>query len=366
MQGFREWLLEEERSFVDPEVLASWERGFQDELNRLIARTRNFDLRSKFAQMRDCPVQDATRRCRSFVEYILGALIRHGVQREYDMDAAIAYVYQNMMSPTTERGTAKSTLFGGFDETRPEALQGNPLEARFKRSVGNLVRNIASGRVPRLRRVQRPERTLSIGRATSGEIAPDAIPARGEVGGTDLMSDLETLLRRRQRLYPAIPLVDLFKSILQGDGTRFQRAKFGHNIADEGRRIIVQTIRDYARETDNYRLLYLLKTLDAPTPKRSTPQQPAKQFTSPTERDYASIAGAIERLGGRATTSDLGRLRRKWLNYAPRDDDSPHPHRLADVLYGMVRDDVLSTEKTRRGGMVYVPGGRFSQYVGSS
>jgi hypothetical protein len=45
MIAFRAWLIEEERSLVDPSVLDSYEKAFQQRLEGLIQRTRDPALR---------------------------------------------------------------------------------------------------------------------------------------------------------------------------------------------------------------------------------------------------------------------------------------------------------------------------------
>ena len=61
--SFGDWLLEEERSLVDPHVLDGYERLFQQQLEALIQRTRDPALRQAFEKMRFCPVQDRNGRC---------------------------------------------------------------------------------------------------------------------------------------------------------------------------------------------------------------------------------------------------------------------------------------------------------------
>ena len=54
------------------------------------------------------------------------------------------------------------------------------------------------------------------------------------------------------------------------------------------------------------------------------------------------------------------KVRRRWLERQPRDPNSPHPNRLADVLARMVQDGVLMKQGTR-----YVPGPDYARYVGT-
>jgi len=146
-----------------------------------------------------------------------------------------------------ERGGPKKSLFD-FDESRPYDLRvGNPLQAIFRKYLVNAVRTVATGKVPALRRVQYPNR-LSIGYGQSdpshGTVSPDEIPGRVPSCDFEMLNDLMDLLRRQST--PEMPLADLFMSILRGEGSRFQRSRFGHSAADAGRRIIVQTISRYA------------------------------------------------------------------------------------------------------------------------
>jgi hypothetical protein len=73
MITFGEWLLQEERNLVDPHVLDGYERLFQQQLEALIQRTRDPELRQAFERMRSCPVQNRNGRCSRFVDYLLGA-----------------------------------------------------------------------------------------------------------------------------------------------------------------------------------------------------------------------------------------------------------------------------------------------------
>jgi hypothetical protein len=61
-------------------------------------------------------------------------------------------------------------------------------------------------------------------------------------------------------------------------------------------------------------------------------------------------------------TADLGRFRRHWLEYPPRDPSSGFRNRLEEVLAAMVRDGVLKAVQTRNGATVYERGPAFEQY----
>jgi len=114
----------------DPEVLADYEAAFRDQLRSLIARTRDPGLRRRFADMLDCPIRDSRGHCRGFAEYIAAALIRNGVRRRHDIEAALGYVAERMLMPRGEDGLPRDTVFAGYQE-RPEDIGGNPLQARF-------------------------------------------------------------------------------------------------------------------------------------------------------------------------------------------------------------------------------------------
>ena len=256
MVRFAEWFYLQERQVVEPEVLQSWERAFQDGLEQLIARTHDPVLRTEFDRMRSCPVRDQQGRCHSFTDYILSAIVRNGLHYTCDPEEILSYVYQCMMNPTTMAGQPRSTLFGGFDETRPYLPGQNPLQARFLTSVANAIRSIAGGKVAYLKNVRRKPGTLSIAGGRTNEpglISPDQIPSMSASADEEMFRDITALLQRQQQFYPRLPLVDLFHSILSNEGTRAQRAKFGHTAANEGRRIIIQTIAQYARSTENWR-----------------------------------------------------------------------------------------------------------------
>jgi hypothetical protein len=129
---------------------------------------------------------------------------------------------------------------------------GNPLEARFRTFLVRELKNIAMGRIPALRRTQRPgSLSIAYGGQDAGFVSPDTIPGRASVGDQEMLDDLVELLR--QRSTPQMPLADIFRSILAGEGTRIQRARFGHDNADTGRRMIVQIIQQYVRAKTSWR-----------------------------------------------------------------------------------------------------------------
>lgn len=353
---FREWLLNEERHLIPVPVANSWEGGFQDELVRLIARTKHPALRSEFQKMRSCPVRDNRGNCRGFVDYITGTMIRNRCGLR-DPEDSLARVCHQLLTPVNLQVRPRATLFGNFDETKPFIPGTNPLEARFKTSVGNAVRNLCDSD----RRTER-HATVSIvtGRdkeRTPGAVSADRLPARDDHAERELFAGIEHLLQRRQEQHPDIPLVDLFRSIVSGDNTRALISTFGTMKVKTGREIVIQAIRDYARSTENEALLRLL---DKPV----EPNTVTKQVKlPPDQQDFASIVSVMERNGRRVTLSQLQKDRRRWMERSPRDPKSPHPNRLDDVLANMLAASVLVEKRTRKGGRYFEPGPEYGKYV---
>ena len=365
MVTFSEWLFQEVRSLVDPYVLDSYERAFQQQLEALIGRTRDPALRQEFERMRFCPIQDRNGRCSRFVDYMLGALIRHGINQQYDLEDALQRIVFWMLSPTGERGLPRHSLFD-FDENRPYNLNlGNPLQAIFRQYLSNAVTTIGMGKIPALRRVQHPNRlSINYGRAGNdpgyGTVSAEEIPNRVQNYDHEMLNDLLELLRRRST--PTMPLGDLFLSILNGEGTRHQRSRFGHSVADTGRKMIVQTISQYAQQTGNWSLLNLLDRIQNPDPVRQQPPapEPSEPELSPDERDFRSVVDVLEKNNRSVSMAVLGKSRRRWMERPPRDPNSSYSNRLADVLARMVQDGVLIKQGTR-----YVPGPDYARYLGT-
>jgi hypothetical protein len=212
MQTFWEWLLAERRQELVPqEVLDGYEHGFLRALERLTSNVQDPILKDKFQQMLDCPIKDARGRCRSFTDYIVGSLVRQGIHKEADVEDVLSYVYQTMMHDRKVTGEPKATVFGSFKADRAYSPQGNPLEARFKVAVGNAIRNIAAGRIPRLFNTERrPQGTISIRQSRgdqAGTISPEKIPARpnDQAGLGELLSDIRLLLHRKEAAYGLPP-----------------------------------------------------------------------------------------------------------------------------------------------------------------
>ena len=361
MVTFSEWLLQEERNLIDPHVLDSYEAAFQQQLEALIGRTRDPALRQEFEKMRFCPIQDRNGRCSRFVDCMLGALIRHGINQQYDLEDALQRIVFWMLSPVGERGRPRKSLFD-FDESRPYDLRiGNPLQAIFRRYLTNAVTTVAMGKIPALRRVQHPNRlSINYGEPGYGTVSPDEIPGRSPNYDDEMIDDLMDLLR--QRSTPTMPLGDLFLSILNGEGTRTQRRRFGHSTADTGRKMIVQIISQYAQQTGNWSLLNLLNRIQNPDTVRQQPPapRPPEPELSPDERDFRSIVQVLEGNRRSVSMAVLGKARRRWLERPPRDPNSSYSNRLYDVLAKMVRDGVLTKQGTR-----YVPGPDYARHLGT-
>ena len=231
--------------------------------------------------------------------------------------------------------------------------------------MANEIRNILGGRIPALRIRQR-RGTLSIGYGKdTGDVSPDEIPDRMPSGEQEMLNDILGLLKASST--PEMPLVDLFMSIMRGEGTKAQRHRFGHAKADMMRKIIVQVIQQYAQQTRNFQLLRLLDRFrdfngNRPDPARqqARPPKPSKPVYPPDEADYRSIVDVLEKHGRSVSMMILGKVRRRWLERPPRDPLSPSPNRLADVLARMVADGVLVKQGAR-----YVPGPVYARYLGT-
>ena len=367
-------LNEARQPFVAPSVLQGYENEFRRHLEQLIQRTDDPQLRQQFSHMLDCPIQDRQGNCRDFSEYILSTLIRQGVHNRYDIEAALGYVLERMlMDKSLTTGQPRATLFKGFEGSRPYQPGDNPLQARFLTFLSNAVKNITAGRIPRLANVERrPAGTLSIGagRADSdyGFVSPDEIaaPASQQRGLDELLGDLRNMLRRQESHYD-LPLVDLFNDMMAGMRTAEQRRKYGERAAKFSREFIIQTVKNYAQQSGNYALLNMLTRFADYNP--SKPMQPKRKLQksvkpqlSEKQKDYASIIAVIEKLGRPVGTADLGKYRRRWLDYAPREPNSPYKNRLDATLAAMVEDGVLTRTPTGRGGYAYSPGSNFDTY----
>ncbi|OAI49648.1 hypothetical protein AYO44_18375 [Planctomycetaceae bacterium SCGC AG-212-F19] len=148
--------------------------------------------------------------------------------------------------------------------------------------------------------------------------------------------------------------------------TEEQRRQFGDRPTRAARQVIIDTVEQYAKSTGNYHLLNLVRRVPGDAqikPAARATGKAIKPKLSPKERDFTSIVSVMDRLGGRPVgTTDLGRYRRRWLDYPPRNPDSAHRNRLEEVLEMMVQEGVLLATKTRLGATVYSPGPNYQSY----
>ena len=155
-------------------------------------------------------------------------------------------------------------------------------------------------------------------------LVPNKSPTDPPMTRTSCSSDIISLLRKQST--PDMPLVAIFHSILKGEGTRHQRQAFGHSRADEGRKIIVGVIEDYARRTENHTLLRLLDKIRNPEPRQpppsKEPKEPPKPKLPPDEQDFLSIVDVLERHGRKVGTAILGKARRS-AGWKGRPGDHP-------------------------------------------
>ena len=160
--AFRDWLWAEERQSVDPYTLQSFERIFDDELDRLIQRCQdNPALQRTLQSMRDCPVRTA-KGCTRWTDYALGALIRH-CGNTVHLDDAFAYVMFRLLSRVGRRGQPRPCLFDMDPNREYDLAIGNPLLARFRTFLINDVRSIA-GKIRRFMLRPNREPTVPINR----------------------------------------------------------------------------------------------------------------------------------------------------------------------------------------------------------
>jgi hypothetical protein len=267
MWRFSDWLLVEERSLIDARVLDSYEQAFQQRLEDLIRRTKAPDLRRAFEEMRTCPVKNMAGRCSRFVDYIVAALLKSGCHHQYDVEGSLQRIIFKMLGDKGERGGPHRSLFD-FDESRPYNLRlGNPLQVMFKKYLSNEIRAISMGCIPSIRTIQRPGR-LSIGRGGDdpGTVSPDDIADRPQSHEPEMMNDLIELLRKQST--PNLHLIDLFYSILDGEGAEVQSKRFGMPQLARGKLMIVKTIEQYAKSTQNWHMLRLLDRFRERYPRR--------------------------------------------------------------------------------------------------
>lgn len=378
MIDFQAWRLLNEvaRPFVPQGVLAGYEQALKKELLRLIQRTKDPYLRDKFTEMLDCPIKDARGTCRSFSDYTMSALVKNGIHQRYDLEAALAYVFEKMLMDKTDTGEARRTVFGDFTE-KPGLVEGNPLQARFMLFLNYAIRNVRQGKVPRLANTRRLPGTVSIGQGRRREgdpadgISPEEIVAHSSAeGGLDeLVSDISDLLRRKEP-ETGLPLVKMFVGMVQGEKTAEQRRTYGERAARKGREIILQTIEDYARSSGNHFLLRQVEMLKGHNPReplpprRSAPKatKPQRERGKEKDFDFSSIVSVVERLGRPAGSSDLMKYRRRWVEYPPRTQEAGYKNRLEEVLDLAVKEGVLKAMKSAKGADIYDLGPNAEKY----
>jgi len=366
MRTFWEWLLEGRKGDVEPGVLRGYDQAFKDRLKELIGKTSDPSLRIKLERMLDCPVRDSKGNCRGFAEYIHAALLRNRLADQYDIEAALSYVVGKMLTDRSEvTGEPKASLFGGFTE-RPHTADFNPLQARFMAFLQRAISNIRQGKIVRLLNVEkRPPRTVSIGQGgdEDGGVSPDEIADRTSTDSAfkELADDILTLLHKQRE--SGLPLAGVFRAMMNGQRSDELRRRFGDRKARAARQVIIQTIKEYAASTGNRALLNLLARMGSDGSRAFTAPRTVKVTKlSDKQRDYASIVSLVDHLGRPVGTADLGKYRRRWLDYPPRDPSLGYRNRLEEVLAGMVRDEVLGARKTSRGAVVYSPGPKFEEY----
>lgn len=375
MIDFLDWLriLSEDREeLIPPEILQGYEAEFQAAIKRLMLQARDPNQQQQIQAMLDCPIRDTRGQCRRFAEYILSALAKNGVHRQWDIDAALQYIVEKMlMDRSLVTGERKPSLFTGFDPHQGEDLRGG-LQARFMNFLKYALNNIVKGRIPRLGLGRKPG-TVSIGqdgweKGDKGGLPDSTIPApiSSDSELAELIDDVNTLLRHKEAEI-GLPLVDLFQAIMNGERTAQQLRRFGDRPTKEMRAIIKQVVQDYAEQSGNERLAQMLKRFQGfrsnqPMPASRAVPKPPRQYMDPKEKDFRSIVAVLEKLQRSVGSADLGKYRRRWLNYSPRDPQSGFKNRLAEVLHAMVEEGVLKATRTRQGATVYEPGPNYDQY----
>ena len=373
-QTFWVWLLNEDRYDRLPAgVIQGYEAAFKQALRTVIQRTEDPNLRATFQGMLDCPIRTASG-CRSFTDYILGALIKNGIQNQYDMEGALQYVVEKMLMPSTDTGEPRGTVFGGFDPSRPYEPATNPLQARFMKFLTFSTRAIRMGALSacgKSKPGQQGRFPLGLDGARKAIPAKVCLPNNSQPDHRWKAISVKLLLiwcricAEREPAY-GLPLVAIFQAMLAGQRTAALRQNFGDRAARTARQVVIQTVEDYARQTENYALLRLLQRFQAGEPA-SAPRQPPKpaapKLEPGKEKDFASIISVMDRLGGRPVGSaDFGRFRRRWLEYPPRDPASGYRNRLEETLAKMAEEQVLKATRTANGATVYSPGQNYQQY----
>ena len=361
-------MTEAREELVPASVLQSYDYAFQQALGQLIQRTEDPALRERFRAMLDCPIRDARGNCHTFAEYILNAMVRNNVHRGYDIEAALGYVVQQMLLDKTFAGQPRATLFSGLDATQPKSPDTNPLLGRFLTYLSYAIKNIVGGRIPRLsNRARMQKGVLAFGQGQRAAIDPNEVPAphSQDQEMAELVADITTMLQDKERA-SGLPLTAIFQTIMAGQRTDQQVNQFGDRPTRTMRKIIKDTIREFAHSTGNYQLLHLLQRIEGIEPSRTTPtHQPLKPLIaalSPKDKDFRSIVSVVAQFDRPVGMADLGRYRRRWLEYPPRTPNSQFRNRLEEVLDLMVRENVLQAHRSLRGAVVYSRGQNFGQY----
>lgn len=378
MLDFRIWLqLTEDRSQEIPqEILDGYETAFQASLKELLSHTDNPVHRQQIQAAMACPIRDSLGNCRAYSDYIIGAMRKKGLFHRYDAEAVLSYIVQQMLlTRSLTTGNVRPTVFGDFNPDQTPDVRGG-LQARFMIFLNHAIRNVAKGKIPRLGKIERrPPGTVSFGlgrrkEADPGnEIHPDEIAARpsSDLELAEIVEDISILLRKKEPVY-GLPLVGLFRAIMSGKNAEQQREMFGYQATKEGRPIVIQTIKDYAASSGNFRLLNLLSRYEGfqsnkPLPPGRKLEKTKKQVLPPgKERDYASLLSVVDRFNRPIGSAQFGSFRRQWLKYPPRDPNSGYRNRLEEVLARMVDDGVLKATRTGQGAFLYSPGPNANAY----
>ena len=196
--------------------------------------------------------------CTGWAHYALGALLRH-CPGKVDLEDSMNYIMFRMLSRTGERGQRRKCLFDMDTDRDYDLDRGNPLEARYKTFLLNDIRNVCSGRIRRLLANPKRPPTLTITQSRNradrepGTIGAEEIAARpSDQQENELFDDITALLQIHST--PNMPLVTIFRAVLDGTGTREQRRRFGHARADRARKIIYDTLVQYASKSENRQL----------------------------------------------------------------------------------------------------------------
>ena len=126
-----------------------------------------------------------------FIDYILGALLRHGCHYHLNLADALQRIIFRMLSRPARPSEKQDEPSSTSTKSRPFDLRlGNPLEADLQGLPANDIRNIMGGKIPALRTRQKTG-ALSIGYdGDTGDVSPDEIPARMPSGEEEMLNDI--------------------------------------------------------------------------------------------------------------------------------------------------------------------------------